>query len=154
MADIKLEDGIYHYWPKGDAWTEPDGYWVPDTSVLGYAIELRPGTRPENASLRDLVNRTRESYAAARDRMVEARNRYDETAIANCGSVEAVASCQATEEGFSQVAGAYTQFTQAWNSYVSAVCEYDKAYFHGLNESQPNENKELTPYVAPAQCSG
>lgn len=154
VADIKLEDGIYHYWPKGDAWAEPDGYWVPETSVVGYVIELMPGTRPENSALRDLVNRTRKTYANARDNMVAARSSYDEAAIANCGSVEAVASCQATEEGFSQVSGAYTQFTQAWNAYVSAVCEYDRAYFHGLHESEPKENQGVTPYTAPAQCNG
>ncbi|MYC31133.1 MAG: hypothetical protein F4X65_13765 [Chloroflexi bacterium] len=154
VADIKQEDGIYHYWPKGDAWAEPDGYWVPETSVVGYVIELMPGTRPENSALRDLVNRTRKTYADARDNMVAARSSYDEAAIANCGSVEAVASCQATEEGFSQVSGAYTQFTQAWNAYVSAVCEYDRAYFHGLHESEPKENQGVTPYTAPAQCNG
>ena len=154
VTDIKREGGIYHYWPKGDAWEEPDGYWVPETSVLGYAIELLSGTRPENSALRELVNRTRETYAATRDKMVTARSLYDEAAIANCGSVEAVASCQTTEEGFTKVAGAYTQFTEAWNAYVSAVCEYDRAYFHGLHESEPKENQGVTPYTAPAQCSG
>ena len=154
VADIKREDGIFHFWPKGDAWADPDGYWVPQTSVVGYVIELLPGTRQQNADLREFVNRTREQYVAARGRMVEARDQYDKTAVANCGSVEAVASCQTTEEGFGQVSSAYNQFTQAWNGYVAAVCEYDRAYFHGLHDSEPKQTVELTPYTAPAQCSG
>ena len=95
-ADVKFEDGVYHYWSKGDAWDEADGYWIPQTSVLGYVIELRPGTRPENAGLRDLVNRTRERYAASRDRMAEARDQYNNAVITHCGSLEAAASCEAT----------------------------------------------------------
>ena len=154
VADIKHEDGIYHFWPKGDAWEDPDGYWVPQTSVVGYVIELLPRTRQENADLRNFVNRAREQYVAARGRMVEARDRYDETAVATCGSVEAVASCQTTEEGFGQISSAYNQFTQAWNGYVATVCEYDRAYFHGLHDSEPKKSVELTPYTAPAQCSG
>ena len=154
VADIKVEDGIYHFWPRGDAWEDADGYWVPETSLLGYVTELLPGTRPENTDLRDLVNRTRDRYAAAKDEMVAARDRYDNTVITHCGSLEAVSSCQATTEGFTQVADAYDQFTRAWDAYVAAVCEYDKAYFHGLHESEPREKQELTPYTAPAQCSG
>ena len=154
VLDIKQENGIYHFWPKGDAWEDPDGYWVPETSLLGYVIELLPGTRPQNADLRDLVDRTRDRYAATRDRMAEARDGYDNAVITHCGSLEAVSSCQATPEGFAQVADAYDRFSQAWDAYVAAVCEYDKAYFHGLHESEPKDSKELTPYTAPAQCGG
>ena len=154
VAEIKQEGGIYHFWPRGDAWEDADGYWVPETSLLGYVIELLPGTRPENADLRDLVNRTRDRYAAAKDEMVAARDNYDNTVITHCGSLEAVSSCQATTEGFTQVSDAYDQFTRAWDAYVAAVCEYDEAYFHGLHESEPREKQELTPYTAPAQCGG
>ena len=154
VLDIKQEDGIYHFWPKGDAWKEPDGYWVPETSLLGYVIELLPGTRPQNADLRVLVDRTRDRYAATRDRMAEARDGYDNVVITHCGSLEAVSSCQATPEGFTQVSDAYDRFSQAWDAYIAAVCEYDKAYFHGLHESEPKDSRELTPYSAPAQCGG
>ena len=154
VAEVKREDGIYHYWPKGDAWEESDGYWVPENSVMGYVIELRPGTRPQNESLRDLVNRTRDRYAASRDRMAEARERYDQAVITHCGSLEAAASCEATPEGFDLVEAAFDAFTRSWNDYVTAVCEYDKAYFHGLHESEPNDANELTPYVAPVHCNG
>ena len=154
VAEIKQEGGIHYYWPKGDAWENPDGYWIPQSSVIGYVIELLPGTRPGNAALRDLVNRSRERYVNAKERMVAARNRYDQAAITHCGSLEAPTSCQTDENGRSQVTEAHTQFTQAWKTFVAAACGYDKAYFHGLRESEPRDTEELIPYVAPASCTG
>ena len=56
VMDIKVENGVYSYWPKGDANEEPDGCWVPFDHVQGYIIEIHKDVRPENAVLRDFVN--------------------------------------------------------------------------------------------------
>ncbi len=67
VADIELRGGIYHYWPKGDASDEPDGCWIPQTSVRGYIIEIHKNAVPENAELRDQVNAARAAFVAARE---------------------------------------------------------------------------------------
>ena len=65
VLDIKVEDGIYYYWPKGDGNEVPDGCWVPHTAVDGYIIALHQNTRPENAQLRDAVNAAKAEYIVA-----------------------------------------------------------------------------------------
>ena len=67
VADIELRGGIYNYWPKGDASDEPDGCWIPQTSVRGYIIEIHKNAVPENAELRDQVNAARAAFVAARE---------------------------------------------------------------------------------------
>ena len=55
VMEIKVEDGVHYYWPKGDANSEPDGCWIPDSNVLDYMIEVHKDARPENAELRQDV---------------------------------------------------------------------------------------------------
>ena len=62
VLDIKMEDGIHCYWPKGDGNDEPDGCWIPQTAVNGYIVELHKNTRPENADLRNGVNAANADY--------------------------------------------------------------------------------------------
>jgi len=154
VTNIKVEDDVHYFWPRGDALDEPDGVWVPEGNVLGYLIELRPGTRPQNSALRDRVNGARELYASARDRMLEARGRYDDLAVRHCGSVEAVSTCSTiSQEGRAELRAAYDVFSGAWGEYVNATCGYDKAYYHGLHESQPSTGQQSGQYVAPSLCS-
>ena len=153
VTDIKIEDDVLHFWPKGDALDEPDGVWVPEGNVLGYLIEIRQGTRPENSALRERVNGARELYVSARDKMLAARNMYDDTAVRHCGSVEAVSSCSFSQEGLAEIRAAYVGFSGAWDEYVNAVCGYDEAFYHGLHESEPSTGEMSDPYVAPSLCS-
>ena len=67
VLDIRVVNGVYEYWPQGDANERPDGCWVPQTAVNGYIIEIHKNTRPENAMLRDNVNAARAAYVTARD---------------------------------------------------------------------------------------
>ena len=153
VTDIKVEDDVHYFWPRGDALDEPDGVWVPEGNVLGYLIEIRPGTRPQNSALRDRVNRARELYVSARDQMIEARDGYDDLAVRRCGSVEAVSTCSISQEGLAELRGAYDAFSGAWGEYVNATCGYDEAFYHGLHESQPSTGQPFSPYVAPSLCS-
>ena len=153
VIDIKTEDDAHYFWPKGDALDEPDGHWIPEGNVLGYVIELRQGTRPENSALRDRVNGARERYIATRGKMLEARDQYDDTVIRHCGSVTAAASCSTTEDNLVEIREAYNVFSGAWDEYLNAVCEYDEAYYHGIHESQPLTAQMFDPYVAPSVCS-
>ena len=154
VTDIKVEDNVHYFWPRGDALDEPDGVWVPEGNVLGYLIELRPGTRPENSALRARVNGARELYESARDRMLEARGGYDDLAVRHCGSVEAVSTCSTiSQEGRAELRAAYDVFSGAWGEYVNATCGYDEAFYHGLHESQPSTGQPFGPYVAPSLCS-
>ena len=153
VIDIKTEDDVHYFWPKGDALDAPDGVWVAEGNVLGYVIELRQGKRPENSALRERVNGARERYIATRGKMLEARDRYDDTAIRHCGSVAAVSSCSTSQGNLTELRAAYDAFSQAWGQYLNAVCEYDEAYYHGLHESEPSTGQMFDPYVAPSVCS-
>ena len=37
-------DGAYHFWTQGDNVRRPDGYWVPETHLIGYVIGLKKNT--------------------------------------------------------------------------------------------------------------
>ena len=76
VVDTYLEDGVLHYWPKGDAHDHADGCWVPSTAVHGYIIELHKDTVPENAALRDNVNAANAAYRAAREAYVDVIEQY------------------------------------------------------------------------------
>ena len=56
VMDIRVEEGIHYYWPKGDGAREPDGCWVPHTNVQGYVIDIHRDVRPANAVLRERGN--------------------------------------------------------------------------------------------------
>ena len=55
VMDIKIENGVYYFWPKGDANREDDGCWVHQDNVDGYLIELEKDVVPENAYLQSQV---------------------------------------------------------------------------------------------------
>ena len=65
VVDVKVEDGVYYYWPKGDNNSEADGCWVPHTDVLAYITEIHRGVRPENAELRQHVNSAKAAFDEA-----------------------------------------------------------------------------------------
>ncbi len=67
VVDIKIENDVYHFWPRGDGNEEDDGCWIPHGNVEGYALEFFPNTRPENAELRLAVLAARDAYREARD---------------------------------------------------------------------------------------
>ena len=153
VTEIKIEDGVHYFWPKGDALEEADGHWIPEGNVLGYAIELRQGTRPENSALRERVNGAREAYLSGREKMLEARDQYDQTVSRHCGSLEDASSCSTSLENLTEINAAYDAFSEAWDQYVNAVCQYDAAYYQGLHESEPLTSQAFDPYVAPSLCS-
>ena len=55
VMEVRVEQGRYSYWPKGDARREADGCWVPAENVNGYLIAIHQDVRPENMELRDEV---------------------------------------------------------------------------------------------------
>ena len=76
VMDIRVIDGVAHYWPKGDGNTEADGCWVLHTAVDGYIIAIHKDTRPANKGLRNRVNSSEARYVAARDARVAAWSDY------------------------------------------------------------------------------
>ena len=85
VMDIKVEDAVFYYWPKGDANDAPDGCWVPFSSVEAYIVELHKDVRPENAGLRDSVNGARERADEARSAFQAAEAEYDAIIERYCG---------------------------------------------------------------------
>ncbi len=152
VKEIKIEDGVHYFLPKGDAAETDDGVWVPEENVRGYVIELLQGTRPENTELRERVNGAKEQYVTTKATMLEARGAFDETAIRYCGSVEAVSACETSASSFNRVLTAYNTFKDAYDEYLVAICAYDEAYYHGLHESVPGM-APVDPYETPSICS-
>ena len=85
VAAIDVRDGVHYYWPVGDGNPEPDGCWIPESSVRGYMIELHRNARPENAALRDHVLGARTAYRAARDAFDVAKDAYLDIIERYCG---------------------------------------------------------------------
>jgi len=76
VIDIKVENDVYHFWPRGDGNEEDDGCWIPHGNVEGYAVDFFPNTRPENAELRLAVLNARDVFREVRDSYDEAFTRY------------------------------------------------------------------------------
>lgn len=68
VLEIKIIDGEQHYWTKGDANRLVDGCWVPHSNVKSYVVGIERNRYPENATLRGLVNESRQAYYALLDR--------------------------------------------------------------------------------------
>ncbi|MBI4282397.1 MAG: hypothetical protein HY672_02790 [Chloroflexi bacterium] len=66
VTGIKMESGTYYYWTKGDANSQDDGCWIPQTNVNGYIIGLQKNTHPENQALREKVNSAKAAYEQRR----------------------------------------------------------------------------------------
>ena len=62
VKEIKVENGIYYFWPRGDANREDDGCWVHQDNVDGYLIEIQKNVVPENAHLQSQVRASRVAY--------------------------------------------------------------------------------------------
>lgn len=72
VMDIKIEDGVYYFWPQGDNNRGPDECWVPDSQIRAYLLEVFKNVRPENAELRDNVLEAKAYYDEAYDDYEEA----------------------------------------------------------------------------------
>lgn len=62
VKEIKVENGVYYFWPRGDANREDDGCWVHQDNVDGYLIEIQKNVVPENAYLQSQVRASRVAY--------------------------------------------------------------------------------------------
>ncbi len=93
VMDIKIEDGVYSYWPKGDANRTDDGCWVPFDHVQGYIVEIHKGLRPNNAALRKFVNEAASLEAKAWDALEAAREEYYSIIERYCGLDVAAEDC-------------------------------------------------------------
>ena len=67
VMKVKVERGIYYYWPKGDNNSGPDECWIPESNVNGYIIELHKNTEPQNSQLRNTVNAAHAEMKSERD---------------------------------------------------------------------------------------
>ena len=106
VAAIRVSsNGTYEFWPQGDASDEPDGCWVPHTSVTGYIIELQRGVVPQNAARRDRVNGAKAAQDAAELVYLDLIERH-------CGHRNP-ARCTVPYEHYPQVATAYNEYIKA-----------------------------------------
>ena len=102
-----METGIYYYWPKGDASSQYDGCWIPDTNVNGYIIELHKNTHPENQALRNKVNSASAAYKQAKETYDQKQDYYEQKYIEYCGSL--ASGCTLSEPRYSELIQLYNE---------------------------------------------
>ena len=129
VMEVKVEAGAHHFWPKGDAVDEPDGYWVPEELVVGYMIGLQEDTRMVNADLRETVNDAKAALRSTQSQMLEARQHYRDTATKHCGTSEVGDPCQGSQSDFDKVDQAYNAFIADHNDYTDAYCANNYAQY-------------------------
>ena len=113
VMDIKVRNGVYQYWPKGDANDEPDGCWVPHTNVTGYIIKLHRDAAPENAWSRDWVNGAKAAQADAERVYLDLIERF-------CGHRNP-ARCTVPRGDYPTVATAYNEYLKAHQQWKCAL---------------------------------
>ena len=115
VMDIRVENGVYYFWPKGDSNSEPDGCWVHQDNVNGYLIAIEKNAVPENSYLQSQVIAARVAYLVAADA-------YDRLALRHCGSLD-VANCY-FGQFYGEALAAYELTEETWYYYD---CWYQNA---------------------------
>ncbi len=135
VVDTSYRNGIYFFWPKGDANSEADGCWVPHTAVNGYMIEVHKNTRPENATLRNNVNSAMVAYEAARNALPAAEN-----------------AVGAAEISLTAAKNAYYRARDEYNSYLStsiSICSnvfLCQTYLVYVNQARERRDQALADW--------
>ena len=114
VLEQKVENGVYYYWPQGDATDEPDGYWVPEDWVEGYVTELHKNSHPENAERRNDV-------LAKKDEYDRAGAHYDAVVDEVCGDIGPDEICYTTDAEEDRLDSAYDAYLLAWCWYVAVL---------------------------------
>ena len=116
VLDIKIENGVRHYWPAGDANEEPDGCWIPEDRVDGYMIGLDKDAHPENAQLRSNVNSAGANYK-------EASRLYVETHKSYCG-VAPGTPCNTSDSRFQELLRLHARssaYFESWTCWLDSA---------------------------------
>ena len=124
VVKVKVENGIYYYWPKGDGNREADGCWIPVGHVTGYMIALYQDTQPQNESLRLSVLYVRSAYYAARDAWERAREQYDSLLAHHCGE-QPTDACALAEPAYSLVVTESTRVETLRQTLLRAIDAYE-----------------------------
>ena len=137
VLDIRVTDGVYYYWPKGDANRIADGCWVPHTAVRGYIIAIHRNTHPENAELRDNVNASEATYDEARTAYYAERDKY----------------CQRDVQHCTVPSGAYGYLVQLRAELVEAQAIYNCWYLNAKDSEYPGHIPHECPRSGPAPAA-
>ena len=113
VVKIKVENGVYYYWPKGDNNDKADGCWIPETNVAGYIIELHKNTAPQNAALRNMVNTAQSDVNKSLMDYQEKRDSY-------CGR-GSTGTCYLPSYRIRVLDRLYEEYEIAWKYYSCSV---------------------------------
>ena len=109
VKEIKVEDGIYYFWPRGDNNREDDGCWVPEDNVSRYLTGLVKDVRPENAHLQSQVLDSRVAWLLAEET-------YENLLLTYCGHTDA-SNCSLYGNEYDVVIDAYYKMRDAYRLY-------------------------------------
>ena len=119
VMDIKNEDGVYYFWPQGDANDEPDGCWIPEGNVDSYIIEVQKNVRPKNETLRNAVNHATSQLDEASISERAASMAYDRKYIAYCGE-RTGQTCYLSNSRIQELDRLYAMYSRAYDAYERA----------------------------------
>ena len=119
VMDIKNEDGVYYFWPQGDANDEPDGCWIPEGNVDSYIIEVQKNVRPKNETLRNAVNHATSQLDEASISERAAWMAYDRKYIAYCGE-RTGQTCYLSNSRIQELDRLYAMYSRAYDAYERA----------------------------------
>ncbi len=134
VMDVKVENGVYHYWPKGDNNREADGCWVPFENVQGYVIEIHKDVQPENATLRSFVNAADAKEGEAWTKLEAATEVLDEIEAEYlalieryCGAGVKPGDCTLPSPEYEITERVYRRYDAAYDDYEAAFKKWENA---------------------------
>ena len=136
VMDIRVEEGIHYYWPRGDGAREPDGCWVPHTNVRGYIIEIHKDVRPANAELRERVNAAKATYYTARTALDAAQAAYLDLVESYCGH-RIPAQCRLSPGPHAQATAAYNKYLRVREYYLATANLWECWNRNALDSAYP-----------------
>ena len=128
VIQVKVENGVHYYWPKGDNNKGPDNCWIPENNVRGYIIKLHKNTETRNSGLRNWVN-------DAQSKMDEAWATYKAKRDAYCGRGH-VGTCYLPSHQLTELNWLWDVYSRD-RDYYSCAVRSAKATFYLTNDSAP-----------------
>ena len=135
VTDIKTENGVTYFWPRGDGNREADGCWVPYSSVTAYIVDLHRGVYPENAELRNRVNsayarflQEEKKLEVVRQNAERASTEYREIIDGYCGAGVEPANCVLPPGQYAVALAAFNRLNTLLNEAERVYAVYEWAY--------------------------
>ena len=157
VVEVEVRDGVRYFWPKGDNNEESDGCWIAASQVGSFIVALHRNVYPENAVLRESVNRAVSELRrakvvsdAASALQKAAFEVYDNLMNGFCGS-KPRSNCYLADAQYNQATVVYEEYEEAFAVYRRVYALYIAA-FDRYDCWQRNATESERPGHIPHEC--